>query len=228
MYPEFVSGADIVFPAGVEGMFLRNVGGNASAEATAQADGTAQNGLSGVVNNTASNDVATEVDGGAGRNVRFNSATRSVVFSSTDPETRPLNMSFQLYTIVDGYKVPAKTQSMVSFEWEENGGLANGSNQWSIGNGSTGNTGVVVPTDGRIKYMTFHAETAGTSITIEILENNTTVIGTGSFTGQTGVFTFATPIELTAGTNIRLRTGVETGAYTDARVAVFVVLDDVI
>jgi hypothetical protein len=117
---------------------------------------------------------------------------------------------------------------MVSFEWEENGGLANGSNQWSIGNGSTGNTGVVVPTDGRIKYMTFHAETARTSITIEILENNTTVIGTGSFTGQTGVFTFATPIELTAGTNIRLRTGVETGAYTDARVAVFVVLDDVI
>jgi len=118
--------------------------------------------------------------------------------------------------------------SLVSFNWEENGGLANGSNQWSIGNGSTGNTGVVIPKDGRIKYMTFQSETAGTSVTIEILENNSNVIGTGSFTGQTGVFEFATPIEVGAGADIRLRTGTEVGAYSDARVSMFVVLDDVL
>ena len=44
-YPEFVSGNDIVFPADVEGMFLRNLGGTAGAEGVTQADATARNGL---------------------------------------------------------------------------------------------------------------------------------------------------------------------------------------
>jgi len=103
MYPNFVVGNDIVFPTNVDGMFLRNVGGNAGAEGALQADGTAVNGLSGTVARTANNHIATEVDGGGGNNVRFNNTTRNVVFSSTDPETRPVNRAYQLYTVVDGY-----------------------------------------------------------------------------------------------------------------------------
>ncbi len=41
-YPEFVSGDDIVFPADVAGMFLRNLGGTAAAEGVLQSDATAR------------------------------------------------------------------------------------------------------------------------------------------------------------------------------------------
>src|SRR5690606_36276781 len=41
-YPEFISGNDIVFPANVAGMFLRNPGGNAAAEGTFQTNATAR------------------------------------------------------------------------------------------------------------------------------------------------------------------------------------------
>jgi len=84
--PTYVSGSDIVFPANVEGIFLRNLGGNAANEGVFQADQQARN---------PGNPIGTTVNSGGGNTVR------SV---TTTSETRPDNRAYQLYTIVDNYK----------------------------------------------------------------------------------------------------------------------------
>jgi len=85
MYPEYVSGNDIVFPTNVEGIFLRNLGGNAANEGDFQEDQQARN---------PQNPVSTTVNSGSGNTVR-NITSRE--------ETRPDNRAYQLYTIVDTY-----------------------------------------------------------------------------------------------------------------------------
>lgn len=97
MYPEFVVGDDIVFGADVDGVFLRNLGGNAGTEATFQTDATAANGLRYLAPNAP---VSTQVNGGTGNTVRGRSTATP---TSLDPETRPINIALQLYTILDGY-----------------------------------------------------------------------------------------------------------------------------
>ena len=78
-----MQGDDIVFPANVEGMFLRNLGGNAGDEGNFQNFAQAR---------SPNNPVGTQVNGGGGNTVR------SV---STAPETRPANRAYQLYSIVN-------------------------------------------------------------------------------------------------------------------------------
>lgn len=110
MYPEFISGANIVFPADVEGMFLRNLGGNAESEGSSQADGTAVNGLhdnghSHVISMQHNEAVGTlaVTNGGGGFIGNANTNTGTAQLDSNDNETRPANRAYQLYTIVDGY-----------------------------------------------------------------------------------------------------------------------------
>jgi len=85
IYPEFVSGTDIVFPTDAGGMFLRNLGGNAGAE------GVFQNYAQAFTPNAPT---GTQVNSGGGNTVRGR---------TTSPETRPANRAYQLYTIVDSY-----------------------------------------------------------------------------------------------------------------------------
>jgi len=92
-YPDFVSGDDIVFPANVEGIFLRNLGGNADAEGDFQSDTQAR---------SPNNPVNTAVSNGGGATVR------SVAVSA---ETRPDNRAYQLYTIIDNYLEPSNAVS---------------------------------------------------------------------------------------------------------------------
>lgn len=118
LYPEFVSGNDIVFPADVEGMFLRNVGGLAAAEGQHQDHATAlpQSGWDFAdmtrmnVSNGVGNNRGYGVSGGsAGTNNPKTEAGFDVI--GGDAETRPNNRAYQLYTVVDGHQlqVPAGT-----------------------------------------------------------------------------------------------------------------------
>jgi hypothetical protein len=112
MYPEFVSGSNIVFPADVNGMFLRNVGGNAAATGVFQADRTARNGLG--VSDPGHNHSLTlvgsalNVSGGATNSAVFGggstgSATTGITLNTGDVETNPDNRAYQLYTLVDTF-----------------------------------------------------------------------------------------------------------------------------
>ena len=101
IYTEFVSGNDIVFPADVEGMFLRNIGGNAGAEGVQQTDRTAVNGLSGQSRfNRGEN---TSANGGAFRLTGNGNEITNNTELTGDIETNPINRAYQLYTIIDTY-----------------------------------------------------------------------------------------------------------------------------
>jgi len=99
MYPEFVQGNDIVFPADVDGMFLRNLGGEAGAEGIFQNHEIQAHGhgyLAPPVNQFTRN--------GTNSNISRRGQNRSIQTSSTGgTETRPKNRAYQLYTIVDTY-----------------------------------------------------------------------------------------------------------------------------
>jgi hypothetical protein len=131
MYPEYVSGADIVFPANVAGMFLRNVGGLAAATGTFQADKTAVNnlqntgavigiggtqlpigGLSAPDNYGLARTSATGANTTANGTDTNGSGTDLNVINGTanhyhvligDNETVPDNRAYQLYTLVDTF-----------------------------------------------------------------------------------------------------------------------------
>ncbi|MGV8815384.1 MAG: hypothetical protein ACOH2D_14875, partial [Gelidibacter sp.] len=124
-YPEFISGNNIVFPADVEGMFLRNTGGNAAAEGSFQNNATARPTTNFTTDTTGNHrhivygDTATEIRGSSatsGDTVLVNGDGRSnnqdtgyagnhnhIITGGGDSETRPKNRAYQLYTIVDTY-----------------------------------------------------------------------------------------------------------------------------
>lgn len=101
---------------------------------------------------------------------------------------------------------------------EENGGLVNNNRQWSFGNGSTGAVNIAIPIDCEVFAMSLDAEVGGTSVSIELMQENVPVISQ-LFNGITDFAVFGTPIPVTAGDRLGFRTDVETGAYTDARVS---------
>ena len=130
-YPEFVSGNDILFPNNVQGMFLRNIGGNAGTEGNFQEDATAfptnpfsiggsgehthnvSDELQSVTVSSGSvagfNNIASNASGTA-QSSSILSHTHTVTggahshtISGGDTETRPVNRAYQLYTIVDTY-----------------------------------------------------------------------------------------------------------------------------
>jgi len=119
LYPEYVVGNDIVFPANVAGQFLRNLGGGAEVEGVLQADATAPNGLNVVSRfNRGEN---TTANGGAFRLTGSGSEVSVNGVVSGDPETRPANRAYQLYTIVDSYpdlmtaELPVKVSNLVRY-----------------------------------------------------------------------------------------------------------------
>lgn len=116
--PGFVSGNNIVFPSNVNGMFLRNVGGNAATQGGLQGDATARNGLTASRLTTItrsgtdvnSNSATVPADGtsgwietGANDRYRFTNDRRSDSLASSDVETRPFNRAYQLMTKIDSY-----------------------------------------------------------------------------------------------------------------------------
>jgi len=104
---------------------------------------------------------------------------------------------------------------------EENGPLADGTREWSFGNGAVGTVNVFCMYDGKITKMFLQAETEGTTATIDVMINDT-IAGTGSFSGN-GVYTFPSEIEVFEGDEIGFRTNTVTGSWTDVRTGVAVV-----
>jgi hypothetical protein len=130
MYPEFVTGNDIVFPTDVAGIFLRNLGGNANPELTFQDDRTAlpTNPITatGTTDTTGSHVHAFEYQQSAGISSQPVSAgtlgvrgtqntlpagdhnhnvtvTVDQTSGGGDVETNPINYAMQLYTVADGF-----------------------------------------------------------------------------------------------------------------------------
>ena len=116
LYPEFVQGNDIVFPTDVEGMFLRNTGGNAATEGAFQNYRTARPINDFLTDTTGSHshtfpihDVDQDQTGAAdgSGNVDGSPSTNSAgdhshtINGGGDTETNPINRAYQLYTIVD-------------------------------------------------------------------------------------------------------------------------------
>jgi hypothetical protein len=107
-----------------------------------------------------------------------------------------------------------------TIQFEDNSALASGALEWSIGNGSEGAINIVVPRDSEIIDMSLSSEIGGTSLSVGVRVNDS-VAQVVQFTGQHDFVNLATPIPVTAGQRIGLQTGTEVGAYTDARVAIF-------
>lgn len=106
LYSEFVVGPDIVFPADVDGMFLRNLGGAALGEGLFQADEIGSHSHS--YTRPPLNQFTQR---GSSTNVarRGTNATVQTGLTGGD-ETRPVNRAYQLYTIVDTYvEIPPVT-----------------------------------------------------------------------------------------------------------------------
>jgi len=108
MYPEFVSGNDIVFPANVSGMFLRNIGSNGQVQAAAE--GAFQNYQNAYHRHGLGSDGVTRwrpTSGTSNTNGGDGQAPRLTVTdwhgNASRQESNPANRAFQLYTIVDTY-----------------------------------------------------------------------------------------------------------------------------
>ena len=97
-YDEYVVGDDIVFPADVDGMFLRNLGGNAGVEGAYQADENKAH----THNYTRYASIPNNSSIG-GSNGRWRGTSNAASTSSGGVEARPVNRSYQLYTIIDTY-----------------------------------------------------------------------------------------------------------------------------
>jgi hypothetical protein len=102
---------------------------------------------------------------------------------------------------------------------EENGGLSDNNRQWSFGNGSTGSVNIVIPFECELFAGSLDAESAGTSVSIDFLKNDSAVVETPLFVGGKDFKTFQNPTVINAGDYIGFRTNTETGVYTDARVS---------
>lgn len=120
-YPEFVSGVDIVFPADVDGMFLRNTGGNANIEGDFQGYTTALPNTPFTTDDDTHSHTYTDLtntgnvgrQGGGQSTANGNESTANRTTSTNthnhtitgggDIETIPVNLGYQLYTLVDTF-----------------------------------------------------------------------------------------------------------------------------
>jgi len=99
---------------------------------------------------------------------------------------------------------------------EESGGATNGSQQYSFGNGATGNIGIPLATDCELFAVSMQAEAFGTSISIDY-EKNGVAVHTETFNGGQGTVAI-TAIPFVFGDLITFRTNTEVGTYSDIRV----------
>lgn len=105
---------------------------------------------------------------------------------------------------------------------EESATLQSGATEWSFGNGAIGRIGVPVGSGWEVVEMGFHAEAAGVSISVNLVDFQAPgdpVIATIAVTGGFGVDEFATPVAVPAGAVLGFRTGTEVGSYSDGRVS---------
>jgi len=102
---------------------------------------------------------------------------------------------------------------------EENGVLANGSNEWSYGNGATGAIGIVATYSGTIKKCFIECDSAGTSVSINVMINFVSA-GTATFNSSSEIFEFNTAIAFSEGDIIGFQTNTVVGTWRDARVGV--------
>lgn len=102
---------------------------------------------------------------------------------------------------------------------EENGVLANGSNEWSYGNGATGAIGIVATYSGTIKKCFIECDSSGTSVSINVMINFVSA-GTATFNSSSEIFEFNTAIAFSEGDIIGFQTNTVVGTWRDARVGV--------
>jgi len=108
LHPEFIDGDDILFPANVEGMFLRNIGGEAAVEGVFQQDQLQGHRhrlerLEGFTTSDANNtNIATGTGDTGQRYFTDNSYSNDGINGNprVGTETRSKNRGYQLYTIV--------------------------------------------------------------------------------------------------------------------------------
>lgn len=99
---------------------------------------------------------------------------------------------------------------------EENGTLANGSAEWSFGNGATGFIGIPLGIDCELFAISVNADTFGTSVSIDIQRDGATV-STPNFTSNNQVIPI-TAVSYNQGQLLSFQTNTEIGGGTDFRV----------
>lgn len=109
MHPEFVVANDIVFPADVEGMFLRNVGGLAGSEGTYQLDEFKAH------NHAYTKPPSNQFTRRGTHDQNISRRGQNVAANTNNtggPETRPANRSYQLVTFVDSFQLRYEASTM--------------------------------------------------------------------------------------------------------------------
>jgi len=160
-YPEFVSGNDIVFPADVAGMFLRNLGGNAGTEGVSQAYRTAlpannfttddpgnhNHGINGNRSATGSGESSVSSGGtDSDYNTKFAGNHTHDITGGGDIETNPINRAYQLYTIIDTYNQVIEASALPTSDNAASGYMDIGDMrmQWGVVAGGN-NTSITLP-----------------------------------------------------------------------------------
>jgi len=116
-------------------------------------------------------------------------------------------------------QIDALSQRLTFPIWaEENGGLQNNGEEWSFGNGATGNDiGIIVPMACELVSATFNADVFGTSVSIHVNKNNVSV-EEPLFTSQNSTVDFTNPVVFQPGDLVSFQTGTLVGSTTDARI----------
>ena len=129
-----------------------------------------------------------------------------------------LNTLHAAFEILEG-QVTALAQRLTFPIWaEENGGLQNNGEEWSFGNGATGNDiGIIVPMACELVSATFNADVFGTSVSIHVNKNNVSV-EEPLFTSQNSTVNFTNPVVFQPGDLVSFQTGTLVGSTTDARI----------
>ncbi|MCP4322156.1 MAG: hypothetical protein GY787_09945 [Alteromonadales bacterium] len=100
---------------------------------------------------------------------------------------------------------------------EENGGLANNAQEWSFGNGATGDIGITLPIDAEIFAMSYQADNSGTNTEISVEVNSVFAATTGPQSTNSGINLLAPTVSVSVGDVIGFRTIIGGGA-SDVRV----------
>lgn len=99
---------------------------------------------------------------------------------------------------------------------EEGGGLSNNNYQWSYGNGATGAMGIPLGIDCELFAISLNADSFGTSVSVNI-QNNLSTISTPLFSTNNQVVAI-TAVPFSQGDLLSFQTATETGTFSDVRV----------
>lgn len=103
---------------------------------------------------------------------------------------------------------------------EENGAVSSNTDEWSYGNGAVGaNIGIPSFWDCEAVGMVLNSEVVGTSLTVNLRKNSTTV-GSILATSRDNFIDFPVGVPISRGDRINFKTGTEVGTWSDVRVGV--------